>query len=62
MSAYHALHESPYADDCPDCTGYGDPEPDYGYRIRSWSRNATVAAYLLIAALVVWVIVTKGMR
>lgn len=27
MTAYHAIHESPYADDCPDCTGYGEPVP-----------------------------------
>lgn len=25
-SIYHATHESPYADDCPDCAGYTDSE------------------------------------
>ena len=57
MTAYHALHESPYDDACPDCTGFGDPE-DY-YR-ESRSRSSLIAALCLIAlcALIAW----KGYR
>jgi hypothetical protein len=40
MSVYHAIHPSPYADDCPDCAGYPEPidEPTrWGWPSSSWS-------------------------
>jgi hypothetical protein len=45
VTAYHAIHESPYADDCPDCAGYEEPEPEPHNRAR-------VVVFLL--ALVAW--------
>jgi hypothetical protein len=45
MSVYHAIHPSPYADDCPDCAGY---EPWTAYH-REPTRRRWVA--VLIAAL-----------
>lgn len=59
MSAYHATHESPYDDACPDCTGMDapdEPEPHH------WARSATVAAYLAAAAVALYLVVTRWPR
>jgi hypothetical protein len=34
VTAWHAIHETPYSEDCPDCAGYGDPEPETHDRAR----------------------------
>jgi hypothetical protein len=46
MSVYHAIHTSPYADDCPDCAGYPEPidEPTH------WGW----AVVLLVLGLAAW--------
>lgn len=28
MTAWHAIHPSPYDDSCPDCAGYPEPTPE----------------------------------
>ena len=54
MTAYHATHESPYDDACPDCTGYGGAEP--ARSMRDWSRVATAIAIvgLLVLVTIAW--------
>ena len=50
MTAYHAIHESPYDDACPDCTGMEWTE-DEG---REWSRYVALLAVALMVAAVLF--------
>ena len=56
MTAYHATHPSPYADDCPDCAGYPDIEADYRERRRMSAvvLLACFAALLALALVAAW--------
>jgi hypothetical protein len=49
MTAYHAIHESPYDDACPDCTGFAEAVE---VAARPRQRWALVLAIAGIAAIV----------
>jgi hypothetical protein len=50
VSVYHAIHTSPYADDCPDCAGYPEPidEPTH------WGWAVVLAVFVLAAVAAAW--------
>lgn len=49
MTAYHATHPSPYADDCPDCAGYAE-EPSPARQGRRTSLAVLLACFAVLLA------------
>ena len=53
MSAYHATHDSPYDDACPDCTGYKvTVTVDHEEREPGWPAGWAVLAIGIVALVV----------
>lgn len=51
MSAYHAIHDSPYDDACPDCTGFADPDDTEAHpHLRLIALVALIVAVALVFA------------
>ena len=54
MTAYHATHESPYADDCPDCAGYTEDAPRSDHRVYGLAAAACLIGAVALVVIAAW--------